>query len=284
MPPVTPPGVRMLDLGWTRLRVDVRDGTSERRPLVLLNGIGAALQVLQPLVDALGPQVTTIRIDVPGTGESPPLALPYSMVQMSWLVDTALQRLHRGPVDLLGYSWGGALAQQLAVQFPHHYRRLVLVSTSPGVLSVPGTPLGFATMLTPRRYDDPGEVAALSALMGGSGSRGRSRAWPVPGWDPAEPARMAGAGLGYLHQLGAVGTWSSLPFLPLLPQPTLVISGDDDPIVPAANAELIGRLIPRATVQLIPGGHTEIITAARTIGAAVTEFLAQEHDVDGATS
>lgn len=282
MPPATLPGPRMLDLGWTRVRVDVRVGTSDRRPLVMLNGIGAALEVLQPLVDALGPQVTTIRIDVPGTGESPPLALPYSMVQMSWLVDSALQRLHAGPVDLLGYSWGGALAQQLAVQFPHHYRRLVLISTSPGVLSVPGSPLGFATMLTPRRYDDPGEVAALAGLLGGRRGTGKSRAHPVPGWDPAEPARIAGAGLGYVHQLGAVATWSSLPFLPLLPQPTLVMSGDDDPIVPAANAELIGRLIPRATVQIIPGGHTEIITAARLVGAAVTDFLAPQRDVDQA--
>lgn len=285
MSPVTPPGPRMLDLGWTRLRVNVRPGSSDRRPLVLLNGIGAALEVLQPLVDALGPELTTIRIDVPGTGESPPLALPYSMVQMSWLVDTALQQLHRGPVDLLGYSWGGALAQQLAIGFPQHYRRLVLVSTSPGVLSVPGTPLGFATMMTPRRYDDPAEVAALSALLGGRGARQPGSAGPdrtAAGFDLGEPARWAGAGLGYLHQLGAVATWSSLPFLPLLPQPALVISGDDDPIVPAANAELIGRLIPRATVQLIPGGHTEIITAARAIGAAVTDFLASEPSVDGA--
>lgn len=271
MSPDAPPGPRKIDIGWARVRVDVRTGPSDQPPLVLLNGIGAALEVLQPLVDALGRDVTTIRLDVPGTGQSPPLLLPYGMAQMAWLVDTVVRRVQTGPFDLLGYSWGGALAQQMAVQFPHRYRRLMLISTSPGVLSVPGSPDGFATMLTPRRYDDPAEVAALSALL----NRGRAAEGPgtVPaGWDPTGAAQMAGAGVGYLHQLAALATWSSLPFLPLLRQPTLVISGDDDPIVPAANSQLIGRLIPGATTRLIPGGHTEIITAAGEIAALVDDF------------
>lgn len=268
------PGPQLLDLGWARVRVDVRDGATDRRPLVLLNGIGAALEVLGPLVEALGDEVTTVRLDIPGTGESPPLPLPWTMAQMAWLVDTALRRLSPGPVDLLGYSWGGALALQLAVQFPHRYRRLALISTSPGVVSVPGSPTGFATMLTPRRFDDPAEVAALSALLGGSRHPGTVQ-WsgPAQPWATDGPARMAGAGLGYLHQLSALAAWSALPFLPLLDQPTLLISGDDDPIVPATNSEIISRMMPRATVRLIPGGHTEIITAAAEIAALVGGFL-----------
>lgn len=268
------PTARMLDIGWARIRVDVRTGTSDQHPLVLLNGIGAALEVLQPLVDALGREVTTIRLDVPGTGESPPLPLPYGMVQMSWLVDAVVRRLHPGPVDLLGYSWGGALAQQMAVQFPRRYRRLILISASPGALSVPGSPTGFATMLTPRRFEDPEEVAALSALLGsGRGSAdSAAHAQQAGGWGAAEPARMAGAGIGYGHQLAALATWTSLPFLPLLRQPTLLISGDDDPIVPAANSRLIAGLIPGSVVHLIPGDHTEIITAAPEIAALITAF------------
>ena len=74
-------------------------------------------------------------------------------------------------------------------------------------------------------------------------------------------------------RLWAVATWTSLPFLPLLRPPTLIMSGTDDPVVPVLNAQIMSRLIPRATLDVFPGGHLEIITAPRTIGDRLWPFL-----------
>src|SRR4029078_7955594 len=71
--------------------------------------------------------------------------------------------------DVLGLSWGGGLAQQLAVQSPARVRRVVLVATGTGFLMVPGRPHVLAAMLTPRRHRDPAYAASIAGeLYGGS--------------------------------------------------------------------------------------------------------------------
>src|SRR6476660_1882472 len=95
-----------------QIRVDIRQGTGV--PLVLCNGIGASLEVLDPFVAELGQDSTVIRFDVPGTGGSPPSALPYGFPYLAWVLGRVLSELGVGVVDVLGVSWGGALAQQFA--------------------------------------------------------------------------------------------------------------------------------------------------------------------------
>ncbi|WP_051807413.1 alpha/beta fold hydrolase [Actinoplanes subtropicus] len=79
---------------------------------------------------------------------------------------------------------------------------------------------------------------------------------------------------GYLAQLNAIGGWTSLPWLRRLPQPTLVIAGDDDPIVPLANGRLLSRLIPGARLHVVPGGgHLFLLERSAETAAAVADFL-----------
>lgn len=101
-----------------RLRVSVRHssgGGPVRTPLLLLNGIGASLELLQPFVDELPPGLEVIRFDVPGIGGSPLPVLPYHVATLAPLVAALIRRLGHDRVDVLGFSWGGGLAQQLAV-------------------------------------------------------------------------------------------------------------------------------------------------------------------------
>ena len=258
---------RHVAIGNQQLRVDVRAGTGTGTPLLMCGGIGASFEVLQPLVDALDPGIDIIRFDVPGVGGSPVAALPHTFPQLARMLDRLLDELGYHRVDVLGFSWGGALAQQFAVQHAGRCRRLVLISTNTGALSVPAAPSVLTKMLTPHGADD--YAAAMAGSVHGRDSRART--------DDVRRlfrhTRVTLAGPGYLYQLAATASWSSLPFLTLIRQPVLVMGGDDDPIVPVANARILANLIPNATLHVFPGGHLEPLTAATDFGPRITHFL-----------
>ena len=102
-----------------RLRVQVRRPQAPSGPpLLVLNGIGAALDLLDPFVDALPADREVIRLDPPGIGGSPDVLLPYHLTTFAPVVGDLVAQLGHDRVDVLGYSWGGELAQQLAVCRP----------------------------------------------------------------------------------------------------------------------------------------------------------------------
>jgi pimeloyl-ACP methyl ester carboxylesterase len=78
---------------------------------------------------------------------------------------------------------------------------------------------------------------------------------------------------GYYLQLAAALGWSSLPWLALLRQRTLVLAGKDDPLVPLVNARILARLIPDARLETIDDGHLFLVTSARESARLVGEFL-----------
>ena len=159
---------RLIPVLGQQIRVNVRAGAGV--PLVLCNGIGASLEVLDPLVEQLHPDTTVVRFDVPGTGGSPNSPLPYGFPYLAAVLGQLLQEdwAHR-QVDVLGVSWGGALAQQFAFQNPRRCRRLILVSTGTGAIMVPGGPAVLAKMLTPRRFLDHDYAASIAGdIYGGT--------------------------------------------------------------------------------------------------------------------
>ena len=78
---------------------------------------------------------------------------------------------------------------------------------------------------------------------------------------------------GYYLQLIAGVGWTSLPWLRFLPQPTLVMAGTDDPIVPVVNGRILARLIPHARLVTIDDGHLFLLTSARKSAGIISEFL-----------
>ena len=251
-----------------RLRVAIRKGDGTRTPLLLMNGIGVNLEVLQPFVDALDPAIEVIRFDVPGTGGSPAPHIPYRFSVLARLVTKMLDQLGYQQVDVLGVSWGGALAQQFAFQYPVRCRRLILVSTGTGALMVPGKPSALAKIATPRRYQDPVYMEHNAGDIYG----GKVRTQPELAHEFARTARL-GSVLGYFYQLlGAVG-WTSVPWLHTLRQPTLILHGDDDPLVPLVNAKIMQRLIPHAKLYIFHDGHLGLGTSAQELAQVVDQFL-----------
>ncbi|RBY78138.1 poly(3-hydroxyalkanoate) depolymerase [Geodermatophilus sp. TF02-6] len=262
--------VRTLTVAGRALRVAVRPGDRSTPPLLLMNGIGASLEVLQPFVDALDPRRTVVRFDVPGVGGSPRPVVPYLLATFTPVVAGVLDRLDcGGPVDVLGLSWGGALAQHFAVQHRRRCRRLVLAATGTGSLMVPAHPQVLARMLTPRRHHDPAYTREIAGLVYG----GTVRTDPALAARVLRAATRLGPGRGYYYQLAASAGWSSLPFLRLIRQPTLVVAGDDDPIVPVVNARIMARLIPDARLHVYGGGHLALITEADVLAPLIERFL-----------
>jgi poly(3-hydroxyalkanoate) depolymerase len=270
----TPPGreyVRTVTAAGRTLRVSVRPGTDPAvTPLLLMNGIGASLEVLQPFVDALDRRRSVIRFDVPGVGGSPRPVVPYHLVTFSPVVAGMLTRLgFDGQVDVLGLSWGGGLAQHFAVQHRDRVRRLVLAATATGSLMVPADPRVLARMLTPRRHRDPDYARSIAGEIYG----GTMRTHPERAARALHSETRLGPRRGYYFQLAASAGWSSLPFLKLIRQPTLLVMGDDDPIIPAVNARIMARLIPDARLHLYSGGHIALITEADVLAPVIEEFL-----------
>jgi poly(3-hydroxyalkanoate) depolymerase len=261
------PQERMIRVLGQRIRVDVRPGLGV--PLVLCNGIGAGLEVLDPLVDGLPPDIPVIRFDVPGTGGSPNSPLPYGFPYLAWLLGRVLTELGIGQIDILGLSWGGALAQQFAFQNPRRARRLVLVSTAAGAMMVPAHPRVLLKMATPRRFGDPEYAADIAAEIYG----GSVRTDPEPVADLFYRQAAAGSWRGYAYQLLAGAVWTSLPALWAIRQPTLIVAGTDDPIIPVVNARIMHCLLPHSTLHLHPGGHIDAVVNAVTLGPVIAKFL-----------
>ena len=255
-----------IDVDGQLLRVGIKDGAGP--PLLVFNGIGANLELLEPFTHALD-GVKTIVFDVPGVGGSGPCLSPYRLRGLARLAARLLDRLgYHGPVDVLGVSWGGALAQQFARTCHKRCRRLILVSTTPGVLMVPGSPRVLAKLLNPRRYEDPHYLKRIAPeLYGGDIRRD-------PGFIASHGASLLSPHwLGYLYQQLAFWGWSSLLWLPLLRQPTLVLSGNDDPLVPLINARILASLIPRARLEVVDDGHLFLMSSPQRVVPMIHDFL-----------
>jgi poly(3-hydroxyalkanoate) depolymerase len=264
--------LRTVTIGEQQLRVAIRPGTGDGPPLVVANGIGASLELLDPFVEAVDPAIEVIRFDVPGTGGSPQPRRAYSMHVLARLVGQLLDELGHDRFDVLGISWGGALAQQLAFANPRRCRRAILVATGTGSVMVPGHPRVLSKMITPRRYRDPAYAERIAPIIYG----GSVRTEPERARQLLHHHTRVGSRRGYYLQLLASAGWTSLPWLPTIRQPILVLAGDDDPIIPLVNAKVLVTLLPRGRLHVYPGGHLALVLQAAQLAPIVTDFLRSE--------
>lgn len=233
-----------------------------------MNGLGVVLEAWQQFVDALPSSNGVIRFDAPGVGGSPTPRAPYRLCHMSALIASVLAELGHARADVLGVSWGGALAQQFAFQQRRHCRRLVLVSTAAGAVPPP-RPAVLREMISPRRFEDPQHARAIAGRVYG----GRARTDPDAICALQRPAVDR---RGYLYQQLALLGWTSLLFAPLIRQPTLILTGDDDPIIRPVNGTILRQLIPNAELHVFHDGHLGLLTSSEVLVPRIEEFLDRE--------
>jgi pimeloyl-ACP methyl ester carboxylesterase len=212
-----------------------------------------------------------IMFDAPGCGQSSTPVYPVTIPSLADLVIAVLDHCGAPWADVVGFSYGGIIAQQLAHDHPTRVRRLVLAATHCGIGAVPGSIGAMMEVATPLRFYSPTHFARIAAICYGG----------VTARDPSARRRMMVARhnrppspYGYALQfLGIVG-WSSLPFLASIPHETLVITGDDDPLVPMANSKMLAQRIPHARLEIVAqGGHLLLWDDPKTLGARILPFV-----------
>src|SRR5438132_4963421 len=106
-------GTTMINVKGAALYVAIEQGDGNGPYLLLINGIGANLELFDPFIEALenvGEQkIGTIRFDVPGIGRSPPPRYPFRFKGLARLISEMLDTVGLPEVDVLGISWGGRL-------------------------------------------------------------------------------------------------------------------------------------------------------------------------------
>lgn len=259
---------RSLRLGGVRLNVrEVGEGP----PVLLINGIGTHTAMWAPLERALH-GFHLVEFDAPGTGQSATPRHPVTIPALAWLAGRVLEAAEVERADLVGYSMGGLVAQQLAVSEPSLVRRLVLVGTSCGWGGVPGTLGPMLNIVTPLRYWSPDFYRrTIGNLAGGRARRDLEWVERHGKLRLLHPPTVR----GYLGQVWSISLWTSLTLLHRISQPTLLVAGEDDPLVPPANALLLARRLQNARVLIAADeGHLLLMDPDSAVLEPIHEFLA----------
>ncbi len=241
------------EVAGTRLTVGVANGGAGR-PVLLLRGLGGAGTRWHGVLPHLADR-EAITFDLPGLGDSPASRWPR---RMGWYADLAagvVRAAGHRRVDVLGVSWGGALAQELTNRHPGVVDRLALVSTSAGLVAVPsGVGLAAETAAGLRRNARAQVRRTLGFASGDSG-------------DPRTIRGLAA-------QAAAMTGWTSIRWLGRLETPTLVVAGAQDRVIPAVNARILASVLPDSRVHVLTGaGHDLLDTHADVAFAVLRRFL-----------
>lgn len=242
------------------------DMATDHLPVLFFNGIGANIEAVAPLAEALDDR-PFLTFDMPGVGGSPDPLVPYNPFTMSWAANDLLKRFGAPLVDVMGVSWGGAMAQHFALQHGGQVRKLVLAATTAGMLMVPGKPAALSKMANPRRYVDAEFMAKHFRTLYGGMTGGQDE--HIGRLKPPSPR-------GYLYQLLCMIGWTSVPALPFLRTETLIMMGEEDSIVPLVNGRILNALIPNSRLETFAqGGHLFMLTHKERTLELLRDFLAE---------
>jgi pimeloyl-ACP methyl ester carboxylesterase len=247
---------RFVDVGGTRFAYR-RFGTPGGPPVVFVQHFMGNLDNFDPAIsDALAPGREVILFDNAGVGSSTGTA-PDTVDEMAADAARFIEGLGLTVVDILGHSMGGEVAQLIALDHPDLVRRLVLVGTGPrgGVLQGPGVAQLFSMrdeagldmwlpiMFSPSKESQAAGRAFISRIT----ARTEDRDIPVS--DQTIAAHRAAAGQWGTQAEG------SFDYLGRIAQPTLVVNGNNDIVIPTINSYTLYQHLPNAELTLYPDAN-----------------------------
>jgi pimeloyl-ACP methyl ester carboxylesterase len=229
------------------LRLRVRE-RGDGYPLLLINGVGANVEMWGRSQERLAAVARTISFDPPGMGRSRTSPVVLTQFAYAKIICRLLDELGVERCDVLGYSFGGTIAQQLARTAPERVRRVALLGTSCGWGGVP--PDGRPVIAHSLRYYSGLAFDNANLMFGGVSWDRDSQTLDAQTDDrPGYPPTIT----GLAQQCLAGATWSSLHWISTLRAPTLVIAGERDGLVPLANAHILARHLPHGRCHVLAG-------------------------------
>ena len=265
----------MIGTGETRFAYRAL-GLREGVPVVLLNHLGATLDNYDPrVVDGLASKHHVVAFDNRGVGASGGKT-PATVAEMARDAVAFIRAMGFDQVDLLGFSLGGFVAQEIALTEPALVRRLILTGTGPaggeGIDLVTGLTLramfkGALTLRDPKYY-----LFFTRTANGRTAARAFLERLKERKLDRDEPIAIS----SFRAQLRAIHAWGrqTPQELGKIAHPTFVANGDDDRMVPTVNSFDLARRIPGARMAIYEdAGHGGIFQYHRTFVAEALDFL-----------
>jgi pimeloyl-ACP methyl ester carboxylesterase len=249
------------------------DGPEGGIPLLLTQRFRGTMDDWDPaFIAALSHDRRVIRFDSAGIGRSEGV-VPDSVAGMAAIVADVIDGLALGPVDLLGWSLGGVVAQQTALDFPRHVRRLIVAGSSPGaVADGPQAHPRVAQVMTKPQNDAEDFLFLFypeteTAVAAGRASLARIAAQPDLG------PKVATA--SFLGQVKAISAWPGvLHRARELRLPILVANGAHDVMLPAYRSYVLSQQAPDAKLVLYPdAGHAFLFQFIDDFVAEIDRFL-----------
>lgn len=240
--------------------------------VLIIPGIPAVVSDCLPLAENLSDRFTVIAYDNRGSGQSDKPDHPYTMQQLARDAAKLLEALGVERAHVLGFSMGGMIAQHLALDLPDRVRRLVLACTHAGLRHAipPSREVARAFQRDTATWRERIELLAPYAF---------EKSYPErePEHFAAfveKKARDEQPLYAYRRQLAASIRHDSHDRLPEISQPTLVITGSADAVVPAENSRLLAQRIPSARLSVIEqAGHLFFMEKPAETIRVLREFL-----------
>ena len=255
-------------VGDLRLYYEIR-GSGPR--ILFLTGTGSDLRLPpNPFQRRLEADFEVLMLDQRGMGQSDKPDIPYSMAGYAEDAAALLEQVGWGPCPVLGYSFGGMVAQELALHGPQRVARLVLLSTTGGGAGGASYPLhelaGMAPQDRARRMVELGDTRRDAAWQQANAQMFASlveEALAALRLGADEPKREVGA-RRQLEARRGHDTWERLPRLQM---PVAIFGGRYDGIAPPDRQRALAQRIPDARFQLFEGGHLFFLQDAQAYPA-----------------
>lgn len=259
--------------------ITVRDaGPREKEAVLVVNGSAANLLVLDRFITMLSRTRRVIAFDQPGMGRSPAVYPTLLVPDLARLCTRLVRDLGVESVTVAGYSFGGAVAEYLALTRPDLVKRLVLISSVYGAAGVPTDPLSGLAVFAHQTSLQPMTRRAARRAYGGGIARSDEALRAYEHAIGSQPPDL----LSFLGQAIAVSTWTALPWLWAIRCPTLVLTGSQDRVVLTINARIVATLIPKGRLEILPGaGHLLVMDDADAVAERVEKFLDGQLDRTG---
>lgn len=245
-------------------------------PLVLVEGLGYSRWMWFKQVPAFSRHFLTVVFDNRGVGRTSKPDHPYTIRMMADDLAGLLGELGLRGAHVLGVSMGGFIAQELAINYPEMVKGLVLACTSFGgsrSLPMPEETLRAITEVEGLSREEVIRRGLATGLTASYLERKREEFERMVTWRLEEPVPR----YAWLRQFEACQAFDASGRVGAIRAPTLVITGDQDRVIPAGNSRLLAEAIPGARLATVKeAGHLFFIERAAEFNRLVKDFLEED--------